>query len=70
MSNIVSNTDAKISVLAIDLLWKEEVAQNSLDIFSYKGEETPEMAQLVTNTRARFQEINGLIARIMAALPA
>lgn len=69
MSNIVPNTDGKISVLAINLLWNDEVAKNCLDIFSYNGEETPEMAKLVTDTRARFQEINGYIANILAGLP-
>jgi len=70
VSNIVPNTDGKISVLTIDLLWNEEVKKNCFDVFSYNGEETPEMAKLVTDTRARFQEINGYIAKILADLPA
>lgn len=69
LSNILPNTDGKISVLTVDLLWNEEVKKNCFDIFSYNGEVTPEMAKLVTDTRARFQEVNGFIASILAALP-
>lgn len=70
MANIVPNIDAKISVATIDLLWRSEVAQNCMDIFSCNGPETPEVSKLVTDTRARFQDINAAIAKILAALPA
>lgn len=70
MADIVPNTNAKISVATIDLIWKGEVAQNCMDIFSYSGPETPEISKIVVDTRARFQDINAAIANILAALPA
>ena len=70
MPNIVPNTDGKVSVATIDLLWREEVAQNCMDIFSYNGPETPEISKKVVDTREIFQYINAAIAKILAALPA
>lgn len=69
MANIVPNTDGKISVATIDLIWNGEVAKNCLEIFSYNGPETPEISKTVVDTRARFQDINAAIAKILAALP-
>lgn len=69
MANIVPNTDAKISVASVSLLWNDEISNNCLAVFSYNGPETPEVTKLVADTRARFQEVNGLIANILAALP-
>lgn len=70
MANIVPNIDGQISVATIDLIWNKEVAQNCMTIFTYNGEETPDISKKVVDTRARFQDINAAIAKILAALPA
>lgn len=70
MANIVPNVDGKISVATINLLWNEQVGPSCVQIFSYNGEETAEMTQMVKDLRSRFQDINTLIAKILAELPA
>lgn len=69
MTNIVPNIDGKISVSTLGLLWNDEVSKNCMAIFSYNGPETPEVSKVVVDTRARFQDINALIAKILADLP-
>jgi len=70
MSNIVPNVDAQISVSNVTLLWNNEVQKNCMAVFQYNGPETPEVSQVVVDTRKRFQQINTLIGEILAALPA
>lgn len=69
MSNITPNIDGKISVTTVSLLWNDEISKNCLAVFSYNGPETPEVSKIVSDTRARFQEVNLLIAKILADLP-
>ncbi len=70
MSNIVPCSAGKIDVVTLSVFWNDEVSKNCLNIFSYNGPETPEVTALVAETRARFQDINALIAKILAELPA
>jgi hypothetical protein len=70
VANIVPSVDGQISVATIDLMWNKQVAQNCMTVFTYNGEETPEISKIVVDTRARFQDINANIAKILAALPA
>jgi len=70
MANIVPNIDGTLSVEALTALWTQEVSPGCLKIFAYDGPETPAMSQLVADLRARFQDINAYIAKILADLPA
>lgn len=70
MSNIVPSIDGQLSVEALTSLWTQEVSPGCLEIFAYNGPETPEISQKVVNLRARFQDINAYIAKILADLPA
>jgi hypothetical protein len=70
MANIVPSTDGQINVATLSVYWNSEVAKNCLAIFQYNGPETPEISTLVTQTRSRIQDINALMAKILAELPA
>lgn len=70
MANIVPSIDGKINVATLSVYWNDEVAKNCLAIFSYNGPETPEVSALVTQTRARIQDINAVMAKILEELPA
>jgi hypothetical protein len=69
MANIVPSIDGKINVATLSVYWNDEVAKNCTAIFSYNGPETPDVSKLVTDTRARIQDINALMAKILAELP-
>ncbi len=66
MPNIQPNQDGKVATETLNLNMTSEVIPNCLTIFA--GGDIPE--QLITDTRARFQDINKLIAQILADLPA
>ncbi len=65
MPNITPNMDGKVATDALNLYITSQIIPNCTEIFA--GGDLPE--SLITETRAAFQNVNGLIAQILADLP-
>jgi uncharacterized lipoprotein YajG len=67
--NIIPNVDGAIQVDIVTNMWNMELAKNCKAIFSYSGPYTSEVQKIVSDIRARIQQMNTCIATILAELP-